>query len=393
MVETEKQLSEILERIADELNISPTMREKAVSSYKAVGKWVGEGLEYDVEISPQGSMNLGTVIRPVNDADDGYDMDLVCLIKNGQKLDAATIKKLVGDRLEENDTYRDKLDDEGKRCWTMNYDGFHMDILPCVPKDTIYKKPESTDIRLTHKENCNTYKDRYSNPCKYHIWFEECMTNILNEKKKLYREFMQKQGTEIEDVPTYIVRTPLQQAIQLLKRHRDLMFLDKDEHAPISIIITTLAAKAYSGESNLYETLCSIIAKMPNYIELRGNEYWIENPAMQAENFADKWNLVPEKRKAFYDWLSKAKEDIIDNPLGCMGLDSLANRLSMVLGEAPVKRALNNYGDSVRKERENGTLRVNGLTGGLTTATKAGSKSVKNHTFYGRESVSENKKI
>jgi hypothetical protein len=36
------------------------------------------------------------------------------------------------------------------------------------------------------------------------------------------------------------VKTPLQQAVQILKRHRDMMFADDPEHKPISVIITTL---------------------------------------------------------------------------------------------------------------------------------------------------------
>lgn len=92
MTDQEKALGAFLSRIADELNISHTMQEKAVSSYQSVGKWIGDGLDYDVEIMPQGSMNLGTVVRPIDDSDDGYDMDLVCLLKNGQYLTLRQIK-------------------------------------------------------------------------------------------------------------------------------------------------------------------------------------------------------------------------------------------------------------------------------------------------------------
>lgn len=42
----------------------------------------------------------------------------------------------------------------------------------------------------------------------------------------------------------------LQRIVQILKRHRDIMF-NGDEDKPISIIITTLASRAYRGETNL----------------------------------------------------------------------------------------------------------------------------------------------
>jgi len=85
MTQQELALGTLLSRIADELNITQTMQEKAIKSYTAVGQWLGDGIPYDVKIMPQGSMNLGTVIRPIDDRDD-YDMDLVCLLRNGQKL-------------------------------------------------------------------------------------------------------------------------------------------------------------------------------------------------------------------------------------------------------------------------------------------------------------------
>ena len=134
MTDKEKALNHLYDLVADELSISPSRLDAAISGYTAVGEWLGGGID-NLTIMPQGSMNLGTVIRPVNDSED-FDIDLVCLIEDGTLLPAKTIKHLVGDRLKENGTYKPKLDKEGKRCWTLEYSGFHMDILPCVPKYT-----------------------------------------------------------------------------------------------------------------------------------------------------------------------------------------------------------------------------------------------------------------
>ena len=90
MNDNERMLDDILRRIVREISITPAMTEKAVESYKVVGKWIGEGLPYDVHINPQGSMSLGTTNRPVSDQDD-YDIDLVCLLMDGTNLDAEHI--------------------------------------------------------------------------------------------------------------------------------------------------------------------------------------------------------------------------------------------------------------------------------------------------------------
>ena len=151
MKDNEKMLDEILRRIVREISITKAMIDKAVESYEAVGRWIGEGLLYDVHINPQGSMSLGTTNKPVSDKDD-YDIDLVCLLKDGKDLPTERIKNIVGDRLKEHEVYRKKIaeESEGKRCWKMQYYEFHMDILPCVPKG-FYLEPNFTDIRLTHK--------------------------------------------------------------------------------------------------------------------------------------------------------------------------------------------------------------------------------------------------
>lgn len=55
----------------------------------------------------------------------------------------------------------------------------------------------------------------------------------------------------VRAVPKYQSnKTPLQRAVQILKRHRDIMFAG-DEDKPVSIIITTLAAKAYQEKVRL----------------------------------------------------------------------------------------------------------------------------------------------
>lgn len=381
MEHKKQELGRILDFIADELNITPTMMDKAVGSYEAVGKWLGEGIDYKVTIKPQGSMNLGTVVRPINE-DDDYDMDLVCLLEDGQALLPKSLKGIVGRRLKEHEIYKQKLEKEGKRCWTMSYDGFHMDILPSSPQYPKTHNVCSTSIRLTHKQENGEYIDKYSDPDAYHDWFVDRMTvdKPIN-KNGIFSEC----ATKIEKVPTYKKRTTLQKAIQLLKRHRDIMFLDNSDDAPISIIITTLAAHSYKGESNIYDALTSIVDNMPNHIEYNNGEYKIRNPVMQEEeNFADKWNEKPQKAKNFFRWLTTVKKDILESPLKLSGIDEIGEVFKQCLGEKPVNRALNKYGEEMRTARENNNLYVDGSKNGLvSTVTSSSLLKVKGHTFFG----------
>ena len=385
MNEKQKMLETYLVKIAENLDISPTMREKAESSYLAVGKWLCESEECNkVKIIPQGSFYLGIVIRSVTDEDE-YDIDLICLLENLKFNSEYEIKNIVGKRLKEHSKYKSMLQLEGKRCWTLEYDEFHMDILPCVPKYNYYIEPLLTEVKLTHKLEDGNYFPKYSNPYKYHEWFEGRMKLQLNEAKN---EYSIRNKVEISEIPLYKVKTPLQRAIQLLKRHRDIIYdrlpQSRKDNAPISIIITTLAAYPYNNELSVYETLNNILINMEKYIEIRNGKYYIINPVLSDENFADKWNETPKKAEEFYYWIQTAKYDIIDEPISVLGLHNVSEKLEYCFGKNLVKRSFSKVADTMKEARENKTLYVNSLTEGLATISNNNSKKVEGHTFFGK---------
>src|SRR5699024_8787473 len=139
------------------------------------------------------------------------------------------------------------------------------------------------------------------------------------------------------------VKTPLQRAIQLLKRHRDIMYdalpESRKDNDPISLIITTLAAHAYNNESRYYEALCNIVDNMSRYINKVGNFFVINNSVMPEENFADKWNENPEKAQEFYKWLQSARTDILISPIKAQGLHNVSESLECCFGRNVVKRS------------------------------------------------------
>ena len=385
MNEKQEMLNRYLVKIAEKLDISETMREKAEHSYESVGLWLQDCEQCKKnKIMPQGSFYLGTVIRPVTDNDE-YDIDLICLLEETKNLSACEIKNIVGDRLKEHGSYKNMLKPEGKRCWTLEYDEFHMDILPCIPGNDSYEEPSSTQIKLTHKLENNNYIFKYSNPYKYHEWFEERMKFQLNEAKN---EYYRKYQVDIKEIPLYKVKTPSQRSIQLLKRHRDIIYdklsESRKENAPISIIITTLAARAYDNESSVYEALNNILNNMEKFIEKKDGEYTISNPVMNEENFADKWNEYPQKATEFYFWLKAAKRDILDTTINACGLKDFSNKLEHCFGENIVKKVFVEAGNSMKEARENQSLYVDGLTGGLNTVQKKDYKKVEEHTFFGK---------
>lgn len=142
-----------------------------------------------------------------------------------------------------------------------------------------------------------------SNPDGYAIWFANRCHEKLSKRQLLTEDII--------PIAKYNQsKTPLQRIVQILKRHRDIRF-GHDEKRPISIIITTLAAKAYKGESNIFEGLVNVVEHMKDGItkDENGNDK-VANPLNESENYAEKWIKDPERKEYFYNWLEWVKADL-----------------------------------------------------------------------------------
>lgn len=363
---TAKSHDDVLEEIADALDIPPSKYEEATKRYESIGAWLDRDhsslAKHDPEISPQGSFLLGTVTRPLTDAEE-YDVDLVCLLGGTkQEFTQKTLKEAVGREIASYAEAHDMDDppEERRRCWTLHYaDGaqFHMDIVPALPDAQRYQVmlkehgygALAGDTTLTGRAIAITDRTlpQYalltddwpqSNPMGYAAWFRGRMTIQLTERKEAFAKH-QMITASVDDIPDYKVKTPLRRAIQLLKRHRDCMFAEDGEHKPISIIITTLAAHAYNEEPTISAALRSILAGMEEHIGYRGDEAWVPNPVNPVENFADKWAEESKKRETFYTWLEQARGDFAQY-LRVSPFDTVPAVLKEKLGADLVERTM-----------------------------------------------------
>lgn len=356
----------LFNEIAQSLDISDSMFEEVEKKYQAVGKWLGEKdsplSSFSPEIYPQGSFCLGTVIKPLGDNDD-YDIDVVFeLAISKDKLSQKRLKNLVGDRLKANETYRQMLDDEGRRCWTLKYADsakFHLDILPAIPNNDytailkqqgLSQRWDNTNIAITDKTLPN-YDEidlnwPRSNPKGYAAWFREQMIVQYEFQKKQLAEAFK---ADIESVPDFRIKTPLQRSVQLLKRHRDIAFKndqDDQDDKPASIIITTLAAQAYNNDADIVDSLINIVDRMPSYITKRGGISWVQNPTDPLENFADRWQERPQREQKFRNWLNEVRADL-DEVLRCDDIDRAGKLLEELFGEKVAMATVSKFKESM----------------------------------------------
>ena len=397
------ELNDLFQQIAEGLDITKTQYENLSTSYNAVGKYLEEDdtfKAYRPVVTPQGSLRLGTIIQPITE-DGDIDVDLVFRLNGKSPIwTQKDIKQLVGKRLKEHGTYRDMLDkEEGRRCWTLLYrqdsdnakERYHMDILPSVTDLEFNQRYESIRsreysqltvdqiaIRITDKKNpdygqsTDIAKWLKSNPDGYAIWFAHKCKSTTEKRENLFEAIM--------PIGKYVKeKTILQRIVQILKRHRDIMFKD-DEDKPISIIITTLAATAYRGESSLLEGLVNIISSMESCItkDQNGN-YYVGNPVNPKENFADKWPSHPKRKENFFKWLRQVKTDM-NNIINATG-PNIRKNVGYAFGDDFSRKMFNLMAEQHKHSAINGGIKI-GTTGVLGSVGKT--INAKN-TFFGEK--------
>ena len=255
---------------------------------------------------PQGSFRLGTVVRPFSREE--YDVDLVALARAAPgTITQKRLKTLSGGDLRAyvaamaHDASAPERLEEGRRCWTLLFgEAFHMDVLPAIVD------PDGTEsgILITDRDVSRWLP---SDPIAYADWFWAVMADEFDERRVALAGELR---ASIEDVPRWRVKTTLQQTVQVLKRHRDVHFAERPNQKPASIIVSTLAARTYTGERDLYTATATAVDQMPSLIEHRNGVAWIPNPVQEQENFADRWQEDNTKERAFYTWLQKVASDL-----------------------------------------------------------------------------------
>jgi len=367
---TNEQKRVVIDNMVKLLELPDSAYDKARKRYEDLGEWFDRDESAvsgnNPHIFPQGSFRLGTAIRPLDESEE-YDLDLACKLRDGINKDSHTqenLKKLIGIELE---AYRQargiKSELEPKhRCWRLEYQddlSFHMDIVPCIPADEKRRKAILESIRNTgldefvagsasqttisitddrhegYKHICDDWN--ISNPEGYAKWFEYRMnpqqTRILLEK------------AQVDDVPLFKKKTPLQRVIQILKRHRDNWSKDNPDSKPISIIITTLAARAYNGETDIVAALGNVLEKMGGLVS--PTKPRVPNPVDPEEDFADRWYrqdcLHLRLEEHFNAWLLQVRTDFqhitstTDTEFICEQIDE---KFSLRVNELELKKQL-----------------------------------------------------
>lgn len=365
------------------LDITDREQDEVESAYKAMSASFSDAWDHhstDDAIFPQGSFLLGTVTR-VSHREDQIDIDLVA--RRGLSKESTTreaLKSDVGGVLQSYATAssgRFPTVDEDDRCWNLGFPNFHADVLPAIPNGD----SSSPSGLLIPDRSLTRWVS--SDPLGYRDWFVLQAAAEFEWERAIFAERKQ---VEVEDVPSFRVRTNLQRSVQALKRHRDVYFQNRLDDRPSSIVITTLAARAYVGGGDLTETVRSIADSLATGVRHEGGLYIIENPVETDENFAEYWTPDSKKADYFFEWA-----EVLQKQLGSWGrragLTTMVQEMGTMFGEKTAAFASASLAEESLQARDSGKLAMMAGAGTLTTSATGSTRSVPKHDFWGNGAV------
>ncbi|ESQ92774.1 hypothetical protein ABAC460_02775 [Asticcacaulis sp. AC460] len=355
----EDPIDRIFAEIAFSIQLPPSLHAKAVKRYEAVRNFLSaETCAFKDQIEhfyPQGSMAIDATISS-RGTDDEYDIDIVAqlgtafrgksplyvLTELGKALASYPVEKVT----------------RQTRCVTLQYnDHMHIDITPSIRDDYTpdrqsrimhAKGPTTSALDKLVEMNAYGFNEWYKSKTPEEQQVMEAFRNRWLEMNRL-----EKADAEVDDVPDqtqFVVKNTATLALQILKRHRNIMYADLDERMPPSVMLSRYAAVAAQPNSSLTDMILRIarwiVADIRSATAL-GKQLHIENPVYSADVFTDRWpeTLVQQNRYAnfllrFIDGIEKAKRKAF-NPI------ELQDWLRSMFGQRVVTRSIDSLATTV----------------------------------------------
>jgi hypothetical protein len=315
------------------ITVSDDEVEAAKEAYQEVAMKLAANLFWPPEtisILPQGSASTRTLIRSPNGGEK-FDIDAVCQvdISRVEATDPMAFFESIGQALVE-------LEAEAKRrCWCIPFprQPFYLEFTPSVPLKTV---PAQTLYAMAPRYRASRYEHtalavvdtptkswKTSNPAGISQWVDDTAKRplILNVVKEAFAA--DRALASVAPVPDQAVEITdtLRVAIRLFKRHRDMCvrrgIIDAGTK-PISIIIVTLLTTCYEGLADLnrsfehpVELLAELGTFLPHLVFTLDGKHRVDNPTVEGENFAEKWNDDQgERYRSFMTWCETLSADL-----------------------------------------------------------------------------------
>lgn len=383
---------------------SPTQLAALDSSYRSTGEYLAECSEFKgllEEIHAHGSRHLGTLVRPIDESREGFDIDLIA------RLNQVAMRQYAGGdgpvRLL-NDLYKALLRyanghglrlQRWERCVTLEYaDGMTADIAPVIDDPSLLSPYGSTQGRIPDRE---LRQFDLTNPRGYARAYDTCAMispnfTTLAQFHEVLKAETRADVTPLPE-PDEVFGRLLSRLVQLLKLHRNVAFgapANGVDLSPSSVFLTTLTSAAYTIQAprphdGPLDLMLDIIDSLTDHIDREahadGTETWsVLNPSMPSENLASSMN-TPERQAAFNAWHRKVGQDVASIAEAIeeqAGMDVLLKRIEHAFGPRASRAVRDDQAQRRLGSRQTGHVALIPAVGAPITAI------ARPHNFFGQ---------
>lgn len=340
-------LPSLLHTLTDQvLSPDPPRRDLAERRYLDLAKYLqehmGAALDCKVWVYPQGSYRLGTTL--VNPVTDEFDVDIVVAYDRSrtQMTKQEVVQQMHGWLVSYcqhghggGDLEPSGYDGSKRRAFVIDYpDAFHMDVIAVV-----LEKPEPPRVlgQASWLPDRSMHHWQPTNPRGFAEYFD-----AISKAQRM--ELAEAASVDVDELPRMGVKTSLQSAVMLCKRHRDVMYADEaGDLAPHSSLITAMATAAYDTSGVLEPTVHDVIAGLADQIQFHEGVLWVPNPTwtdggVELENYADRYRGRDDKVAELRRWVAAVEQDLSAYD-GADDLRARANVINKAFGEGLGERA------------------------------------------------------
>lgn len=365
-------LDAILAEIAINLQLPPGLHAKAVGRYEAVCRHIdrpGSPLEGRVSsLYPQGSMAIDATIS-TRGTDDEYDLDAVAEIIGGNE-GPEELLDLLEAALED---YPVSRIERKTRCITLYYaDGMHLDVTPA--RRLAAKEKEGA---IAHAKKGRPQEHRYvpMNAYGFCAWYNNKTPTEKRFALALNRQLYASHGLvfdaagaeEVPEQTPLLIKSVTTVALQLIKRHRNILYADASGRMPPSVVLSCHAGHAAlpgMGLTDMVIRQARWTARAIDQAARQNKLLDVPNPEFYQERFTDRW---PENQtqqqyyaralNALADGLQAARERGVQ-------LEDLQEWLHEQFGQRVVSRSIESFNKRLGQQvqaRQHGYTRKGGL--------------------------------
>ncbi|MDB5932267.1 MAG: Uncharacterized protein JWR60_3974 [Polaromonas sp.] len=385
----------------------PTLQQldKLDRAYEDTGNFLigrPEFADFLTGVHPQGSRELGTIVRPLDPTRDGFDIDLVAKFspsalskyKGGQgaRLLMKELRLALDCYVHENPCKKLSVR-SWDRCVTFMYeDGMQADFVPVIGEPQM-RLVNGAEHGLIPDTSLDSYLS--TNPKGYCQDFHRIAQIKANFPTKLLDSIsMEARKAELDPLSnaTEVLGRLICRYVQLAKVHRNIAFSGADENViPTSVFLTSLIARGYeklalNPHDGPLELFVDIVNTMPELFEEEtlnhGRRRWLlMNPCARNDNLAESMNTT-NRQEAFMQWHDRLQRDLGDLVISIQDKSSSQGVLEVVKTSFGVRAATALLTHNANRRD---ALRAGGkasfFVGGSAVATTTSSRR---HTFFGR---------